>query len=173
MLSKNWKSILNINNKNIVIVTDKNSKSVAKSIIDSEEIIKENIENYYLFPSLTEILEKDKQEIIKKYSSDFKSFLTKQEKKLLITHEVIFSSLVKEDKQKDFIELLLKNKKHLLIISENKYEKIEDLIYYIDFEDWDKNLNAIERFKEINIIFKKTFNPFKDPKYAFSKYKEI
>ncbi len=173
MLTKNWKSILNINNKNIVIATDNNNKSVAKSIIDSEEIIKDNEENYYLFPSLSEILEKDKQEIIRKYSPEFKYFLAKQEKKLLITHDVIFSSLVKEDKQRDFIELVLKNKKQILIISEKKYEKIEDLIYYIDFEEWDRNLNAIERFKEIRTIFKKTFNPFKDPKYAFSKYKEI
>ncbi len=172
MFNKNWKTILNINNKDIIFIFDNTSRTVSKSIIDNQEIIKENNENFYVFPSLSEIIEKDKAEIIKKYANDFKMFITKQEKKFLITHDVIFNSLVKEEKQKDFIDLILKNKKQIMIVSEKKIEEIDVVFHHINHDEWQNSLNVIEKFKEIKTIVKKTFNPFKDPKQAFLKYKE-
>lgn len=172
MLTKNWKSILNINNKSIVVISDNSNNSVAKNIKEYEEIIKEDNESYILFPEIVEILEKNKVEILKKYTPDFKLFLSKKDKKTLITHDIIFSTIVKEEKQKDFIELLLKNKKQIIIISEKKYESIDNLIYVVSLENWLESLNIIDKFKDINIMIKKIFNPFKDPKQAFLKYKE-
>lgn len=172
MLNKNWKSILNIHTKNIVFIMDNTNKAVSKTIIENEEIIKNESETYYLFPEIIEILERDKSEILKKYTSDFKSFITQKEKKLLITHDVIFSTIVKEDKQKNFIEILLKNKKQIILVSEKKYENLDDLIHLVSFEEWLDSLNVIDKFKEIKIIFNKTFNPFKNPKEAFIKYKD-
>jgi hypothetical protein len=172
MLTKNWKTILNINNKDVIFVYDNTSRSVSKSIIDGQEIIKADNENYYVFPILSEIIEKDKAEIIKKYANDFKMFITKQEKKFLVTHDVIFNSLVKDEKQKDFIDLILKNKKQIMIVSAQKTEEINEVFCGINYDEWQNSLNVIEKFKDIKRAFKKTFNPFKDPKQAFLKYKE-
>lgn len=177
MLNKNWKSILKINNKNVVLIQDNNQMLITKEFIDSEEIIKISSENYYVFPSLVEILNKDKSSLIKKYSNEFKLFLTKKEKETIITHEIIFKSLVKEERQGDFLNLIIKNNKKIIIITEKNQDEInvdkyDIFLAKLTYEDWQENLHITEKFKEINLIFKKILNPFKDPKMAYLKYIE-
>lgn len=174
MTNQKWNLIFHTTKYDFVIIKNNfmmNSVELLQNFLN--EILAEN--NFsVLLPPIEDIRKKNNSNYLKKYIGGLKEFIDSKEKNVLIIEEGLLGILVKEDKKENFLKFLLKNNKKIVIIAEGDWEhdikKIStNPILIMDEESFEISTLVFNRFENIKMIFKATFEPFSDPLGSYKK----
>lgn len=174
---RDWKVILNTNNYHSVFIkSNENDDSLMLLYKYLEEVLA--VQDYVmLIPTFQEKEAKDSTSYLKKFAPILKSFIDDKTKKTLIAEESVLNALLKHDKRENFFRFLAKQKKNVIVFCKSNYEDYIKNIpqpynsLLLDYESWKNSVEMFDRFYDIKIAISKTHNPFKNPGYAFKKYK--
>ena len=108
------------------------------------------------------------QELLKKYILELKNFL-ENNKKILIISENIIKNILEENKRTNFLKIILKKQKKIILLSEENLIKKEDLsedlfknkYIYLNNKYFNTEMNILNDIKDLSLIFNKIQNPYK------------
>lgn len=173
---KDWKIIFNTKSFYFIFIKHlKNSDYLSYYFLNKDEIKKEDSFFIIMPDSVEETHHPDSSFFIKKYAFLLKEFM-ESNKRTLISEETIIKHLIKDDKLNNFFKILIKKKKNIVLFCNDNIDSFgnqeENLFVYMSKEDLLLQENLFRKFNDIKESIKKTYNPFKNPFYAFEKIQE-
>lgn len=173
---KDWKIVFNTRSYHYVFIKHINNDQYLDFFYEHQFEIETEKSFFFLMPTANELKDLNNKDIINKYRPLLRAFLTAPDKVTLFAEENLLKSLIKEDGRRNFFELLIRNKKNVVLFCHEDLDKdaiSNDYIYtYMTREDLERQLSLFQSFNKIKNAIEKTYNPFKNPANAFDKLKK-
>ena len=170
-MERNWKNIFRLNKFSFIVIDINNVQERLVFFLKNKNSLEKENNFFLLFPEAYEINQFSSADYLKKYAPRLKSFMEDENKSILVADEIILNTIIKADKKQNFLRFLHKKNKSLVLFCQS--ESAQDFMEFkknmllIKKEKLEQDLKVFENFDLIRKKIAQTYNPFKDPQYAF------
>lgn len=172
-MENNWLDIFRLKRFDFVVVEINSNKERQK--LSQKHKSSWDKSFYTILPENFEIDVFQPNDYVKKYGTILKSFISNEDKEVLITDQVILGAIVKGEQKDNFLNFIVKRKKKIVIFAEpgtaDLFEKNKDSVYvltenlFIQKTEFEKSVKVIkQRIAEV-------YAPFSNPVTTYQKMK--
>lgn len=175
-MQRNWKNIFRLQRFSFVIVNIDNVQERLVFFLKNKLSLGEEKEFFVLSPEAYEINQFSSSDYLRKYAPQLKAFMDSAISHTLIADEIILNTIIRPEKKLNFLRFLSKRNKKLVLFcatqSTEEFIEFKKNVLIIKNEKLEQELRVFENFNLIKERIAKTYNPFKNAKYAFEQFQK-